>query len=102
MGRWAGPSGRAGEGGGAQGPRADAGEGDGVAEGEEEQPDAWTFIHYVSHAYAVHLQEWMKVQLEKVGHGAGGRRRGAAGAGPMADLGHPEWHSGGAWSRNIP
>ncbi|GFR52333.1 hypothetical protein Agub_g14873 [Astrephomene gubernaculifera] len=30
-----------------------------------EQPDAWTFIHYVSAVYAVHLQEWMKVQLQK-------------------------------------
>lgn len=26
-------------------------------------PDPWAFIHYVSNQYALHLQEWMKVQL---------------------------------------
>ncbi|EFJ47792.1 hypothetical protein VOLCADRAFT_91763 [Volvox carteri f. nagariensis] len=36
-----------------------------AAELEDPQPDAWTFIHYVSHVYALHLQEWMKVQLQK-------------------------------------
>lgn len=88
MGRWGGLSGRSGGGGGGQAAGVDAGGGDGGAEGEEEQPDAWTYIHYVSHAYAVHLQEWMKVQLEKVGRRAGGGRRVAAGAGLTAELGH--------------
>ncbi|KAG2427769.1 hypothetical protein HXX76_012094 [Chlamydomonas incerta] len=31
----------------------------------EDQPDAWMFIHYVSHVYATHLQEWMQVQLQR-------------------------------------
>ncbi|PNH07860.1 hypothetical protein TSOC_005626 [Tetrabaena socialis] len=31
---------------------------------DPQQPDAWTFIHYVSHVYAMYLQEWMKVQLQ--------------------------------------
>ncbi|GIL84741.1 hypothetical protein Vretifemale_13355, partial [Volvox reticuliferus] len=34
-------------------------------EEEEAQPDAWAYIHYVSHFYALHLQEWMKLQLQK-------------------------------------
>ncbi|GIL65192.1 hypothetical protein Vafri_18990 [Volvox africanus] len=29
------------------------------------EPDAWAYIQYVSHFYALHLQEWMKLQLQK-------------------------------------
>ncbi|KAG2492161.1 hypothetical protein HYH03_009652 [Edaphochlamys debaryana] len=42
---------------------AQGGGADGGGAAALRQPDAWSFIHYASHVYATHLQEWMKVQL---------------------------------------
>ncbi|KAG2452767.1 hypothetical protein HYH02_002997 [Chlamydomonas schloesseri] len=55
---------------------------------DEEQPDAWMFIHYVSHVYAAHLQEWMQVQLQRtVRRKVNDMLLRGAGAGPGATAG---------------